>query len=146
MKKLLLLMLVAFVAMSCEGPTGPQGPPGGAQKVYVGEYTIHDSDWESYLTEDGFVNYTYVFDDKNILEDYYIDGVAVGYIYLVDGQKNELKEPLPYTESYIDGAGKACTAHYTFDFMPGSIAFHIRTDSSRPKTPPTTTFQVVMTW
>ena len=149
MKKLLLLIMVAFAAIACEGPTGPEGPmgppgSGAIQKTFVKDYTIQTTDWVKEITEEGFVYYTCTVKVNQLDDEYYYDGTVTGYIYFNYDTSNESKTLLPYTESYIDKEGFSYFENYTFEYSPGVVTFILKTNSPTPLPPVNCTFQVAM--
>lgn len=145
MKKLLMLMLTVFAFIACEGPEGPegpQGPPGNGTDLYplLVELTTKVADWEELTTEDGSITYRIIYDVPKLDEYDYESGVAVGYIFVRDGD-DMVKVPLPYIEYGVDRKGGKYTKHFTFDYTPGNIAIYIQTDSNDPQPPVAADFQ-----
>lgn len=148
MKNLFLLMLVVFAAAGCEGPTGPMGPPGepGTQlDIYVNDYVIKQNQWERTFSPDGFVTYSCLVEEKNLNENFYLEGTVTGSLYFSYNTAEETKTPLPYQEELIDNNLQAYREIYTFQYMPGAILFLIQTKSYAPLPPPNeSVFQIQM--
>lgn len=146
MKKLVLLMLVVFAAVACEGPAGPEGPPGppgdgSGLDIYEFNQVIEPNQWSWLTMPDGISKgYMCDFADKNIYQSDYEYGLAIGYVF-IDGKKHLL----PYSEVQINNFGEKYTENYTFSYEPGYVTFYINTTSSRPLAPPAMDFQVFFT-
>ena len=73
----------------------------------------------------------YEFQNKDITDDLYIDGYVLGYLLQSPGADNgEVITPLPYTihKGEADGDNALLwTETYTYDYMPGSVAFMCNT-------------------
>ena len=137
MKKIgLLICVLAMALTSCEGPMGPPGPPGASGEKLNWEilyYTVHADDWKLVGNKDG-LNSHYIFDFKEskLTKFIYEKGLVKGFRILKLDNGDNVQTPLPY---------------YTYDFMPGSIAFYAYyTDFYTANKPPTCTFRIVMNW
>ncbi len=153
MKKLLTLFILCVTLLSCEGPMGPQGPQGIPGTGINWKYytcTVKSQDWELVRTEDGLnTYYMYIFDNlKELTEDVYIDGYVLGYLVQSPGSNDEVISPLPYTthRGEIDSEGNEFlwTETYTYDYMPGSVAFYVQYSDFAEQRPGEMVFRIVL--
>ncbi len=164
MKKFLLLFIACIAFISCEGPMGPQGPigPQGPQgeagesgesgggaywKYYT--YTVRSQDWELVSTNDGLnTYYMYEFRNTDITQEIYDEGFIVGYLVQSPGEENEVITPLPYVvhrgETLENGDSALWTETYTYDYMPGSVAFYVQFSDFFEQQPEDMTFRLVL--
>ena len=105
-----LLIIVATVLASCEGPMGPPGSPGedgynfkGTTFEFTGDFTAAN-------------NYQLVFNfNDNGFLPYYSD-VILTYILWIDDNGLEFWRPLPQTEYFDSGAILQYNFDYTTDY------------------------------
>ncbi len=155
MKKILIFMCVLTMALtSCEGPmgpAGPAGPPGEKLNWKILNYTVHADDWQLVGNKDGLnSHYIFEFKESELTDFIYKEGVVRGYRILPLDKGGNVQTPLPYVVPMGEQDGsneKLWSEYYTFDFMPGSIAFYAYyTDFYTANKPPTCTFRIVMNW
>jgi hypothetical protein len=150
MKKNLLLTGLLLVTMaSCEGPMGPQGE---GMNWEVRNYVVRKSDWQL-VGGQGSLNSYYMYEvNESLLSDFiYTDGNVFAYLIQNPGQNSEVQTPLPYVlpvGEWSGGQEFLWTEIFSFDFMPGSIAFYVSysdfaTDVALPEE---CEFRVVMNW
>lgn len=142
MKKI-YLALVALVAMALTACEGPEGPPGPGMNWFIQNFTVKANEWN--LDSSG----TYYICEKSFsrLDNYvYTDGNVSGYIILNPGQKDEVLQPLEATYHQGNAAGDRWTETYSFDYMPGSIAFYVQYSDFAIEQPPTQQFRIVLNW
>ena len=152
MKKLLLLVIASLARFSCEGPMGPQGPqgvPGEGMFWKYYTYTVKSQDWKLATTEDGLnTYYWYEFQNEDITDDLYLNGYVLGYLVQSPGAENEVITPLPYTihRGGTDETDKEIlwTETYTYDYMPGSIAFYVQYNDFAQQQPEDMVFRVIL--
>lgn len=150
MKKILLLAIISLALFSCEGPMGPQGPQGVGEGMYwkYYTYTVRSQDWELVTSGDGLnTYYMYVFDNKDITDDLYLNGYALGYLVQSPGSDDEVITPLPYTvhRGSNDPEGTLLwTETYTYDYMPGSVAFYVQYSDFAQQQPEDMVFRLVL--
>ena len=152
MKKLLLLIIISLALFSCEGPMGPQGPqgvPGEGMYWKYYTYTVKSQDWELVTSPDGLnTYYMYVFDNNDITDDLYINGYVLGYLVQSPGTQDEVITPLPYVihRGGTDNSGKEMlwTETYTYDYMPGSVAFYVQYSDFVQQQPGDMVFRLVI--
>lgn len=147
MKRLLTLLVAAFLLWGCEGPMGPMGPdgpigpPGEGTSWDVSEWTVNQ--WTLSGSVDG--NNSFYYADLAIPKlDNFIayKGNVFVYIYTIDN----VQAPLPYVSHKGEGAA-LWTETYDYDFAPGSIRLYVQySDFKTSIVPPTTKFRVVMNW
>jgi hypothetical protein len=150
-KNVFLLCALTQVLFSCEGPMGPQGAPGEGMNWEIMYYTVHENDWKLVGGKDDLNSYyMYDFDEPLLTGFIYGSGKVVGYRILNIGQKDETLTPLPdvIPVGGSDAGGEFLwTENYTFDYMPGSVAFFVYySDFSTGVKPPTCDFRIVMNW
>ena len=155
MKKIgLLICVLAMALTSCEGPMGPPGPPGASGEKLNWEilyYTVHADDWKLVGNKDG-LNSHYIFDFKEskLTKFIYEKGLVKGFRILKLDNGDNVQTPLPYVVPIGEMNGnneKLWSEYYTYDFMPGSIAFYAYyTDFYTANKPPTCTFRIIMNW
>ncbi|MDR1330897.1 MAG: hypothetical protein LBK07_02210 [Tannerella sp.] len=151
-KTLFLLCASALFLLSCEGPIGPPGEPGEGMNWKILTYTVHDRDWQLAGGPVGSLNsyYMYEFDEPLLTDFIYTSGVVSAYIIFNPGQSNEVQSPLPYIEPVGDrdsGGEFTWQEFYSFDFMPGSVAFYVHySDFETGERPPTCDFRIVLNW
>ena len=149
--KLFLLCATVWALCACEGPQGPQGEPGIGTNWKIIYYTVHDSDWQLVGGTNALNSYfTYDFNESLLTNEIYKSGKVTGYRILNYGQSNETLTPLPdmipVGESGV-GEEFLWTENYTFDYMPGSVAFFVYySDFSTKVKPPTCQFRIVLNW
>ncbi|MDR1745686.1 MAG: hypothetical protein LBR49_00200 [Tannerella sp.] len=156
MKKYFLLAgLLVFMLASCEGPAGPMGPagePGEGMNWKIVTYVVHESDWQLIGQPDALESYfMYEFNENSLSNFIYTDGNVFGYRILDAGLNSEVLTPLPHVvphgEVLSNGSESLWTEIYSFDYMPGSIAFYVHySDFMTGLRPPTCDFRIVMNW
>ena len=126
MKKFLFLVILSLTLFSCEGPMGPQGPqgvPGEGMFWKYYTYTVKSQDWQLVTSPDGLnTYYMYEFQNKDIT-------------------------PLPYTihKGEADGDNALLwTETYTYDYMPGSVAFYVQYSDFIEQQPGDMVFRLVL--
>ena len=153
MKKLLLLVIISLALFSCEGPMGPQGPqgvPGEGMYWKYYTYTVKSQDWELVTTEDGLnTYYMYVFQNTDITDDLYLNGYVLGYLVQSPGTNDEVITPLPYivhrgSTDAQSGQEMLWTETYTYDYMPGSVAFYVQYSDFAQQRPEDMVFRLVL--
>lgn len=91
--------------------------------------------------------YMYEFQNKDITDDLYIDGYVLGYLVQSPGADNEVITPLPYTihKGEADGDNALLwTETYTYDYMPGSVAFYVQYSDFIEQQPGDMVFRLVL--
>ena len=152
MKKLIFLISIVFITLSCEGPEGPQGPPGYGTDWDIIEIPVRQSDWELIGGKPGDFNtfYRCVINDRRFHQDIYdIGAIQVFQYQSVDGR--EVQTALPFVfhrEQMVDGEYQNWTETLFYDFRPGVVTLYMyysdfRTDLSAP---PASDFRFVLQW
>lgn len=157
MKKLLSLLLLTALFISCRGPMGPSGPmgPEGPQGqgtdwkvVWV---TVNKADWQL-IGQPGALGsyYRCVVAAPEITDFVYEQGAVIGYMVMNYGQTDEVQTPLniglPRGETGTNGEA-LWTDFYSFDFTPGSIAFYYEpSDFATQIVPEIADFRIVVMW
>lgn len=144
MRRLLSLLVVAFLLLGCEGregPMGPDGPPGPGSNWDVSEWSVPQ--WTLSGTVNGANSYYYTDLAIPRLSTFIAEkGNVFVYMYT----KDNIQAPLPYVNYKTDGKA-AWTETYDFDFAPGSIRLYVQySDFNTSVVPPATRFRVVMNW
>lgn len=137
MKKLIILIAVAFFAFGCEGPQGPPGPQGrpgeGVSKSTV-EFTLYSKDWKKWTTDNGaFLGWTFVADVPELTKPIFERGLC--NVYLWEGN---IQKQLPVT-IYNEIDGQPYEGLIWYDFAVGSVAFYyqendFKNENVRPAT------------
>lgn len=150
-KNFLLLLMMIFAFVACEGPAGPPGIPGedgeGAH-WYIQTFVVEANEWKLYADPDGLNPYYMCEKSFSELDNFiYTDGNVFGYLIQNPGADNEVQTPLPYYIPFENTEGALWQESVTFDFMPGSVAFYIRySDFAVDIRPARQEFRVVMNW
>lgn len=136
-KQLLLIISLVFAFIACDGPTGPpgrdglDGKDGDGVKWHIETFKINKSDWVLEKFDDGYSYWWCEKPYKDLTNDVYVNGVVIGYIILNPGNiQTEVLAPLEYTIydlQDIEGEVHQWAETYSFDYMPGSVAFYLRT-------------------
>ena len=143
MKKLLgYLVMVIMVFTACEGPPGRDGKDGANAKPttwYIKNFEIKQNAWKLAGHEDQIGSYYYyIFDEKEITEDIYYDGLVIcSYLY-TDDAGYDVQSILPFTvydiEEFYDGISvfeNRYAIHYSYSVThtvgnnPGTIEFRV---------------------
>jgi hypothetical protein len=144
MKRLLTLLVVAFLLFGCEGPMGPEGPvgpPGEGTNWDVSEWTV--TKWTLSGTVNG--NNSFYYADLPISK---LDNFIAfkGNVFVYKYTSDNVQAPLPYVTHKAEGTA-LWTETYDFDFTPGSIRIYVQySDFQTSIIPPSSKFRVVMTW
>lgn len=145
MKNLLVIFLMTFVLVSCEGPVGPEGPMGPGSETQVINFTVKQADWQ--LIDDGQGlnrSFTYTFDAREITKAICEDGTVVGFLYQKIGNTT-VQTSLSCSIPFEDPTGHTWTETYSFDFEPGYITFNIMySDFNVDQKPTTQDFRIVL--
>ena len=150
MKKYLFLLTVLVLA-ACEGPMGPPGEPGTVTNWKILTYTVRADEWKL-VGYAGELNSYYMCEKpaRDITDFIYTDGNVTGYLIQNPRKQNEVQTPLPFVipRGELDkGQEILYTEVYTFDFMPGSIAFYVNyTDFETNIRPGECDYRIVLTW
>lgn len=154
MKKLILLLCMAFTMFACEGEMGPMGPmgpqgkdgePGTGTQWYTKSFTINSNQWEL-IGEPGELKsyYMAVFDLPQLSEFIFKEGTVIGYMSMGENIKNGLPYVMHTAEETEEGS-HYWTQTYDFDFAPGSVAFYATfSDFETQKRPGNETFHIVL--
>lgn len=147
-KNFLLVLMMVFAFISCEGPMGPPGEPGEGMKWKISTFVVEENQWKLYYDEDGLNPYYMCEKSYSDLGNLiYTDGNVFAYLIQSPGESNEVQTPLPYTLPLENEYGERWFETVSFDFMPGSIAFYVRyNDFAVDLRPGRTEFRVVMNW
>ena len=89
----------------------------------------------------------YEIQNKDITDDLYIDGYVLGYLVQSPGADNEVITPLPYTIHKGEANGDNAmlwTETYTYDYMPGSVAFYVQYSDFIEQQPGDMVFRLVL--
>ena len=136
MKKFLFLVILSLTLFSCEGPMGPQGPqgvPGEGMFWKCYTYTVKSQDWQLVTSPDGLnTYYMYEFQNKDITDDLYIDEVITPLPYTIHKGEADEDNALLWTETY------------TYDYMPGSVAFYVQYSDFIEQQPGDMVFRLVL--
>lgn len=152
MKKLFLFLIVSLLFCACEGPQGIPGEPGTGTNWRVVNFTVKSTDWVLVGSADDYDSYYMAeFDLPSLSTFIYEEGNVQGYMFINLDDKTEVQTTLPYIAYYgqpvTTTTENLWTESYSFDFMPGSVAFYVRySDFYTSNRPGTCSFRVVMTW
>ena len=147
MKKLFLLLTVAYLFASCEGPAGKD-----ALETYwfVKTYTINANQWQLVNGEDQLNSYFRAsISIPELDRDIYEKGHVFCYMFQsIDGR--EVQTLLPFTAPYGDVKGNTeilWTETYAYDYSPGRITFYINySDFYTSNRPSDKSFRVVLNY
>ncbi len=148
MKKLVLFLFTLCFFISCEGPMGPEGPAGIGTNRKVINVIINQNDWEPYEDQGSGLNVFYraVVNVAELTNFVYTDGNVSAYMYYIDPVSgDEVQTPLFYGIP-IESTDDLWTEYYSFDFMPGSVAFYLRYNDLAAIAPAAREFRIVLTW
>jgi hypothetical protein len=152
MKKLLLIAVLMLLFTSCEGPVGPPGYDGkdgvdGVKGWRIEWITVRSNQWGLVNGVNRNNSYYVSFVDLNYLTDeVYEDGFVIAYRVTYDDEGHEVQTPLTQAKPYAKG-NELWTEIYSYDFMPGSLAFYMHYDDFNTSVPPPDNeFRVVIIW
>ncbi len=154
MKKVLLFLSIILLSFSCTGPMGPEGPRGpqgvpgedGNVGKLILDYTINSNDWERITDSNGlFLYYQYVFDEFEIDDYIYNDGVIVAYLEVAENNYT-LQKPLPYIINNEDSQGNIWFQTIEYDYGVESICFYVKNSDFREDRPGNLNFRVAFVW
>lgn len=139
MKKLLSLLVVAFLFFGCQGPEGPIGPPGPGTNWDVSEWNVQQWTLSS--------NKTYYYADLKVPKlTPFVASDGNVFVYLYTDSANGIQTPLPYVSHKTNGTN-FWTETNDFDFTPGSIRLYVQySDFATQNIPPASKFRVVLNW
>lgn len=141
MKKLFLIVAVAFFAFGCEGPQGipgPQGRPGVINKFTL-EFTIKSQDWVRLNDNAGnFIGWNYVVDMPELTRDIYERGLYATYLW-----ESSIQEPLPIIV-YNETDNQLWEKKISCDYAVGSVAMYYQENDFQNENvkPATMTFRI----
>ncbi|MDO5570818.1 MAG: hypothetical protein Q4F97_05045 [Bacteroidales bacterium] len=147
MQKLLLFLCMSLLFVGCEvtNENEPDNNPSWAVRTY----SIKSNQW----THVGQVNapgsyYMCEFNENALTPFVCNSGIVVGYIYTKVSSTSVAQNPLPYIiYDMTDDAQQSWSIKYSFDYMPGSIAFYCHyNDFITEYTPGDCEFRVTMIW
>lgn len=149
MKRLLLILAVAMMAVACEGPQGPQGPAGrdGRDGELIGEWftvTVKADEWEP--VDDEYGNFLY-FQHHRVGVTYITNnvcnnGIAIGTTVVPSGKVN-IQQVMPVIIPFEDNTGKLYTKQLSFDYSPDELIFYVHYSDFREVNPGTITFRIM---
>ena len=151
MKKVISLLAVILLIVSCEGPMGPrgpQGPQGESSKSKSFDFVIHPNMWEPvYDSNNGlFLYYHYIKAlpelDRNIFE----KGMFCAYLRDYDNHGNPIQKPLTELGFGEDGDGHLWQENICCDFSIGDVAFYVKYNDFNEGRPGRMDFRVVLMW
>lgn len=112
--------------------------------------TVDYRDWKPYADTDGLNPYYMC--EKAVPEidrELYRNGNVFAYLVQNPGQSYEVQTPLNCSiprEDFVGNEWFTWTEHYSFDFMPGSVAFYVRYSDFADAQPPTQVFRIVLNY
>ena len=148
MKRLfVVLMTVAGLFASCEGPAGRDG---AEAYWFVKVYTINSNDWRLVGGVDQLDSrYEAKISIKELDKDLYENGLVSCYMFQRTNNV-EVQTPLPFTIPYGKKNGNKedlWTETYSFECAPGFITFYVYySDFYTSNRPPSTSFRVVLNY
>ena len=144
MKKfVLLLSLMAFTFIACEGPMGPMGPqgePGDGIIWKIIPYEVLEKDWKLYGRAGELGSYFWFDFPAPELTNFVCEqGNVFGYRKLDNGMQTPLGQVFVNWELDNYGNEFLFTEVYSFSFRPGYITFYVdysdfETGASHPGT------------
>ena len=141
MKKLLLSVTAALIAMSCQGPVGPAGE---GMNWFIRDYTVSSSSWQQ-----GDVMYYFEQNIPQLDQFVYDDGSTTVYMYAqaTGDPGSNIQTPLPCAVYYAQD-DYLWTMNVTYDYSPGLITFCVIPSDFivNSDLPPTMKFRVVLQW
>ena len=128
MKKLLILLIIVLGSYSCTKETCKCKKDDLTQWKIV-DFAVTRSMWELVgIPNDIGSYYYYVADVPELTNRIYNDGLFMCYYLFIDDSGYNVQTPLPFTNYDIileDDREFPWSVHFSFDVMPGSIAFKI---------------------
>ena len=150
MKKILLLLnLLAFTFVSCEGPMGPPGEPGEGVQWEILPYEVVGKDWKL-VGKAGALGSYYMYEFREPLLTSFVceKGNVFGYRWLDDVTQTPLGQVVVVGEVDDYGQEFLFSEVYSFSFRPGYITFYV--DYSDFETglghPDTCVFRIVLNY
>lgn len=161
MKKILSILALTLLMVSCIGPQGPQGPPGPPGepgeginwKVY--DFTIASHQWQLVNGADQLNSYyMYLFEGNDAPQElrYVVENMGEVSGCLVGRMDNgdEIFYPLPYENYFGENQGtneSLWSEMYKYDYTRNSIAFYVYYSDFYTATPPATCkFRMSLKW
>ena len=147
MKKLIFVLLGAFILAACEGPEGPRGPQGqpgtGVNTVTVYD-VVFNTDWKPVYDRNGyFLHYEYSLRVPELTFDMLENVLMSAYIDLGDDEAG-LYYQLPYI---INGEGtdsSLWTRTVDCYFIEGRAVFNVKYTDFYDGLPETMYFKIVL--
>lgn len=140
MKNLLVMFLMAFALVSCEGPVGPPGQDGSVY-WWGDNYEVKSGHWLEAHDETGKLYYYYEFKINQLTEDIYYDGQVICYMYLDYHTNKEAKTAMPNKIQRKDTKGNTWEEQYTYEYTPdGFVIFIVKYGDKEPTLLPLSTF------
>jgi len=151
MKKILLFMAVALVALSaCEGPAGRDGIDGEGANWYIQYVDVKSSQWQLVNGVDQIGSYfKYEISVPALDEFVYEEGNVFCYMFqIVNGREVQTLLPFSDTRGESDQNGEYLwTEIYACDFSVGKVTFYVNyTDFYTSNRPPDASFRIVLNW
>jgi hypothetical protein len=139
MRTYLLLLLSAFVLMSCEGT---YSYPEELNTKQVFRFTVKAADWQQVTDQAGLNRYYRCSFPISGVSQYVVDnGATLGYIEF-DG----FQQTLPYSRHFENADGAKWTRTVDFDFSRTDVHFYVTNNDFVSDPPETMYFRVVFIW
>ena len=149
MKKLFILLTVAALAASCEGPMGPPGPQGPAGSLSKKTYflDVAKKDWIRVPATGPFQYYYYRFEDIEEMTKYVFDeGFYYAYIDYDDVENFLVSEGMGMTIYNKDSDGTLWEQNVACSFAEKEITLYVRYSDFVDRRPNDLYFRCVIFW
>jgi len=114
----LVLVMIAFLS-SCQ----KNDPVQNYTNYYAQDYTVKQGDWKKGSDDKSGMYYYCVFQESNLTQYIYNNGVMQAFLYTNNGNIS----PLPFNDYWIeDTTGYMYTEQITCEFVPGYITFIVK--------------------
>ncbi|MDH6535599.1 hypothetical protein D0T51_06945 [Parabacteroides sp. 52] len=146
-KNVLLLLMILLAFTACEGPQGPPGEP-GILGLKIIDISIDAEDWV--ISKDNQGLNAYYMCEVNVPElsrTVYQDGLVHAYLVQNPGTSYEVETSLNCSFPNENQYGDLWTEYYSWDYMPGSVAFYVKySDFNLVPGPGDKLFKLVLLW
>lgn len=142
MKKIMFLVVIALLFISCEGDEGPMGPQGPGTNWKIINLQANASDWKEY-SDGNKLNryYSCTFTVPEINAFVFSSGTVVSYIKIGTAQQS-----LPYVRHYENTDGVLWTRTVDFEYANGSATYFVTNSDFANDPPESMQFRLVLMW
>ena len=142
MKKIILFISIALLAVSCQGPVGSEGPQGYGTNWKIINLKVAAKDWVATTDNNGLNKwYSCHFTMSEITSFVFTDGTTLTYFL-----DNGIQQPLPYVQHYEDANLNLWTRTIRFDYAVGGMNLYVTNSDFANDPPVAMNFRVVLMW